>query len=181
MRRLLLLAILLAAMTGCSTKDVGQYAGNTPQLDLFSYFQGETKGWGIVQDRSGRLTRQFVVTIEGTIDSTGQLTLFEQFHWHDGEQSTRTWVIRSPSHHLYEGEAGDVTGTAFGQAAGNALNWKYVLLLEVDDRKWEVDLDDWMFLQPDNVLINRTQLSKFGFRLGDVTIAFMKPRKGVEP
>ncbi|EKD35819.1 MAG: hypothetical protein ACD_75C01768G0005 [uncultured bacterium] len=35
----LLLAILLVVMTGCSTKDVGQYAGNSPKLDLFSYFQ----------------------------------------------------------------------------------------------------------------------------------------------
>lgn len=173
----LLLAILLIAMTGCSTKDVGQYADNRPQLDMFSYFQGTTKGWGIVQDRAGRLTRQFVVTIDGAIDSTGQLTLSEQFQWHDGEQSSRTWIIRSPSHNLYEGEAGDVVGTAFGQAAGNALNWKYVLLLEVDDRTWKVDLDDWMFLQPDDVLINRTKLSKFGFHVGDVTIVFNKQRK----
>lgn len=170
----LLLAILLVAMTGCSTKDVGQYAGNRPQLDLYSYFQGTTKGWGIVQDRAGRLTRQFVVTIDGAIDPTGQLTLSEQFHWHDGEQSTRTWIIRSPSQNFYEGKAGDVVGTAFGQAAGNALSWKYVLLLEVDGRKWKVDLDDWMFLQPDEVLINRTKLSKFGFHLGDVTIVFKK-------
>lgn len=177
MRRLLLLATLLVAMTGCSTKDVGQYAGNRPELDFFSYFRGETKGWGIVQDRSGRLTRQFVVDINGTVDSAGDLTLFEQFHWHDGERSTRTWVIRSPSQNMYEGEAGDVIGTALGQAAGNALSWKYVLLIEVDGRQWEVDMDDWMFLQPDDVLINRTQLSKFGFHLGDVTIAFMKPRK----
>lgn len=173
----LLLAILLIAMTGCSTKDVGQYADNRPQLDMFSYFQGTTKGWGIVQDRAGRLTRQFVVTIDGAIDSTGQLTLSEQFQWHDGKQSSRTWIIRSPSHNLYEGEAGDVVGTAFGQAAGNALNWKYVLLLEVDDRTWKVDLDDWMFLQPDDVLSNRTKLSKFGFHVGDVTIVFDKQRK----
>ncbi|OGR18435.1 MAG: hypothetical protein A2X81_17835 [Desulfobacterales bacterium GWB2_56_26] len=177
MKRLPLLAILLLTITGCSTKNVGQYAGNRPQFDLLSYFQGTTKGWGIVQDRAGRLIRQFVVTIDGTIDSTGNLTLFEQFQWHDGEQSTRTWVIRSPSHNQYEGTAGDVIGTAFGQAAGNALSWKYVLLIEVDGSKWEVDMDDWMFLQPDDVLINRTQLSKFGFHLGDVTIAFMKPRK----
>ncbi|KJS00933.1 MAG: hypothetical protein VR65_11085 [Desulfobulbaceae bacterium BRH_c16a] len=51
MKRLLLFAILVVAMTGCSTKDVGQYAGNRPQLDLYSYFQGATKSWGIVQDR----------------------------------------------------------------------------------------------------------------------------------
>lgn len=177
MKGLLLLAILLAATTGCSTKDVSRYAGNKPQLDFFSYFQGATRGWGIVQDRAGRLTRQFVVTIDGAIDSTGQMTLFEQFEWQDGEQSSRTWIIGSPSPNTYEGKTGDVVGTAFGRAAGNALNWKYVLLLEVDGRKWKIDLDDWMFLQPDQVLINRTKLSKFGFHLGDVTIVFNKDIK----
>ncbi len=174
MRPLLLIAILFAATTGCSTKDIGQYAANRPQLDFFSYFQGTTKGWGIVQDRAGRLNRQFVVTIDGAVDASGQLTLSEQFQWNDGERSTRTWFIRSPSGNRYEGNAGDVVGTALGQAAGNAVNWKYVLLLEVDGRKWEVALDDWMFLQPDDVLINRTKLSKFGFHLGDVTIVFNK-------
>jgi hypothetical protein len=31
-----------------------------------------------------------------------------------------------------------------------------------------------MFLQPDNILLNRAEMSKFGIRVGDVTIAFQK-------
>jgi hypothetical protein len=178
MKRFVLLALLLVAMTGCSAKDVGQYADNKPQLDLFTYFQGQTKGWGIVQDRAGRLKRQFVVLIEGNIDSSGQLTLSERFQWNDGEQSSRTWTIASGSPSHYEGKAGDVVGTALGQAAGNALNWRYALLVQVDGDTWQLDLDDWLFLQPDEVLINRTKMSKFGFQVGDVTIVFQKPRKG---
>jgi hypothetical protein len=31
-----------------------------------------------------------------------------------------------------------------------------------------------MFLQPDGVLLNRASMRKFGFRVGEVTIAFQK-------
>ncbi len=29
-----------------------------------------------------------------------------------------------------------------------------------------VDFDDWMFLQPDGVLLNRAKIGNFGFNLG---------------
>ena len=41
-----------------------------------------------------------------------------------------------------------------------------------------------MFLQDDDVIINRAEISKFGFKLGDVTIVFTKPaasQAGTEP
>ena len=47
-----------------------QYGNNEPPLDIFDYFQGTTTGWGIVQDRNGNLTRQFKVTIKGSIIKT---------------------------------------------------------------------------------------------------------------
>ncbi len=168
----MLISILVTA--GCSAINVAQYSENKPRLDLFQYFEGETKGWGIVQDRSGRLTRQFVVEIRGTIDAGGRLVLEEHFNWSDGEKSSRTWTIEKSDDHTFAGTAGDVVGTAEGKAYGNALNWRYKLLLEVDGSSWKVNFDDWMFLQPDNVLINRAAMSKFGLHVGDVTIVFKK-------
>lgn len=166
--------VLIFLLGGCSAADVAMYQGTQPQLDLFSYFHGQTRGWGIVQDRQGRVSRQFVVDIDGQVDDSGALRLSEQFHWSDGEKSSRVWLIgRTPDGGL-SGTAEDVVGRATGRIAGNALHWKYVLLVAVDGRQWEVALDDWMFLQPDQVLINRTKMSKFGFNLGEVTIVFNK-------
>jgi hypothetical protein len=59
-------------------------------------------------------------------------------------------------------------------AAGNALNWRYTLRLEVDGRTWDVQFDDWMFLMDERVMLNRAVMSKFGIRLGEVTLAFTK-------
>jgi hypothetical protein len=59
-------------------------------------------------------------------------------------------------------------------AAGNALNWAYTLRLTVDGRTWDVQFDDWMFLMDERVMLNRAVMSKFGIRLGEVTLAFYK-------
>ena len=70
--------------------------------------------------------------------------------------------------------APDVVGEAIGTVAGNALNWRYVLALEIDGRTWHVDFDDWMFLIDDHVMLNRAVMSKFGVRLGEVTLSFTR-------
>ena len=67
-----------------------------------------------------------------------------------------------------------MVGTAAGEAAGNALRWRYVLALPVDGKTWHVDFDDWMFLMDDKVMLNRSVMSKWGFRLGEVTLSFRK-------
>ena len=75
----------------------------------------------------------------------------------------------------YSGRADDVVGVAQGQAAGNALNWRYTLALPVDGKVYEVQFDDWMYLMDERVMLNKAVMSKFGFRLGEVTLSFYKP------
>lgn len=169
-----ILILILVSLTGCSGVDIEQYRENSPRLDLFNYFTGKTKGYGIVQDRSGTLTRQFVVDITGTVDSNGRLTLFEEFDWNDGEESTRTWLLTQNGEHNLSGEAADVVDTAAGLLYGNVLNWRYQLNLKVDDSTWKINFDDWMFLVTDEILINKATMSKFGFTVGEVTIVFQK-------
>jgi hypothetical protein len=166
--------ISLIVLTSCSGADVSQYSDNTPILDLHDYFKGQTKGWGIVQDRKGNVTRQFVVDILGKTDDAGNLVLEEDFVWSDGEISRRVWTIARTDEHTYQGQAADVVGQAGGFAYGNALNWSYDLQLDIDGSQWIFHFDDWMFLQPDGVLLNRAEMSKFGIRVGDVTISFSK-------
>lgn len=165
--------LLLLLVTGCSQIDIKHYQGSTPSFDFFTYFQGETKGWGIVQDRKGVVTRQFVVDIVGTRDDD-TLILKENFTWNDGEESQRTWILQKKGDHDFTGSADDVAGTAIGSSYGNALNWRYNLYINVDGTKWKIHLDDWMFLQPDGILINTTEMSKFGLHLGEITIVFRK-------
>jgi len=154
--------------------DVQSYKQNQPTLTLFDYFQGHTKGWGIFQDRGGNLKRSFVVDITGTINEKGQLVMVEDFVWNDGEKSQRVWTISENEKNQFTGTAPDVYGQASGSSSGNAFHWKYDMKLAVKDKTYKVSFDDWMFLQPDGVLLNRATMSKFGFKLGEVFISFKK-------
>jgi hypothetical protein len=59
--------------------------------------------------------------------------------------------------------------------SGNAFRWAYTLKLPVDGKVYEVQFDDWMYLINDRVMLNRATMSKFGIRLGEVTLSFYKP------
>ncbi|MDP2699462.1 DUF3833 domain-containing protein [Thalassospira sp.] len=149
------------------------FAQKHPKLDVFDYFAGETRAWGIFEDRFGTLRRQFTVDITGTIED-GVLTLEEDFVYDDGEEERRVWKIRKTGDHWYEGEAGDVVGIARGEQYGNALNWTYDMDLKVGDGTWRVSFDDWMFLQADGVMVNRARVRKWGVEIGEVTLFFAK-------
>ena len=171
MKRMLLAALALAA--GCASVEPQDYRDERPALDLFEYFDGTVDAWGQFHDRSGRVVKRFQVLIRGTVRD-GVLTLEEDFAYSDGTKERRVWTIERTGEGRYRGTAGDVVGEAEGRAAGNALNWRYVLALEVDGRTWHVTLDDWMFLHEGGVLLNRAEMSKFGLRLGEVLIAFRR-------
>ena len=92
----------------------------------------------------------------------------------DGERDRRVWRISKLDENGYEGRANDVVGVASGRAFGNTLNWRYDLELSAYGRRWRLRFNDWMFLQADGVLINKAIVSKFGFKVGEVTIVFRK-------
>lgn len=170
----LLIALLLG---GCASIDVEQYRADTPQLDLRKFFSGTVDGWGMFQDRSGKVIKRFHVVIEAKWQ--GDIgTLDERFTWADGEQggnpARRVWSLRDVGGGRFVGTAGDVVGEALGEAAGNALRWRYVLALNVDGKAVYVDFDDWMFLIDDQVMLNRSLMSKFGFALGEVTLSLKR-------
>ena len=145
-----------------------------PRFAVEEYFAGKTTAWGIFTDRFGNVRSQFVVDIDGAW--TGKiLTLDEKFTYSTGEHERRVWTITKVDENTYTGTAGDVVGTAKGRSFGNALYWNYFLNLKVGSRTWKVHFDDWMFLQPQGVLLNRAVVTKFGFELGQVQIAFRKP------
>lgn len=172
MLRRLFLVIVLSFLAACATPIPQDYARETPKLDLASYFNGTVDGWGMVQDRSGKVLRRMHVVLdckwngnEGVLDET--------FQWSDGKAEKRIWKIRKDGDR-YIGTAGDVVGEARGEAAGNALRWSYVLALPVGDSVYNVDMDDWMWMIDEKTMANRTTMSKLGVRVAEISIFFRK-------
>jgi hypothetical protein len=176
-RRLALLSSFVAAaalVAGCASAPApGDYAAEKPVLDLKQYFNGELEAHGLFTDRSGKVVRRFVVQMTATwVGQQG--TLDERFTYSDGKTERRVWRLTDEGKGRWTGRADDVVGVAEGTAAGNALNWRYTLRLPVDDKVYEVQFDDWMYLMNDRVMLNKAAMSKFGWRLGEVTLSFYK-------
>ena len=131
--RLFLLIITLLFITSCSSKQSMKpedFKDQKPRLIIEDYLSGNVKAWGILQNRSGKVTRQFSADLNGKWDGK-QLILDEKFDWSDGEVQTRQWQITKIDEHNYEGTAGDVVGKARGYSYGPAFKFEYVLLVPV--------------------------------------------------
>lgn len=176
-RRLLAAGLLLLGLAGCAGPQVSDYAREQPQLDLRQYFNGTVDAYGVFTDRSGRVVKRFTVVMKCTWSGPpGQETgvLDEEFIYSDGTRERRIWTLQRVGEGRYVGTAADVVGQAQGQESGNAFRFGYTLRLPVDGRSYEVQFDDWMYLVDSRVMLNKAVMSKFGIRLGEVTLSFVK-------
>ena len=163
----------LAALTGCASQNLAGYASEKPVLDLTQYFNGTVDAHGIFQDRSGQIVKRFTVVMECSWKGN-EGVLDEAFTYSDGTTQRRIWRLTKHADGHYTGTADDVVGQAKGQTRGNAFRWTYTLALPVDGKVYHVDFDDWMYLIDERVMLNRATMSKFGVRLGEITLSFTK-------
>ena len=172
-RRIVLAAALALTLAGCAGPGIDDYAAEKPVLDLKQYFNGTLDAYGIFTDRSGKVVKRFTVVMKGSWNGD-EGVLDEDFFYSDGTLQKRVWRLKRLPDGRYTGTADDVVGEAQGQARGNAFNWTYTLALPVDGRVWHVDFDDWMYLMDDRVMLNTAVMSKWGVKLGEVTLSFVK-------
>ena len=90
--RLLSLFILILLLNSCSDMKPIDFKDQKPRLIIEDYLSGNVKAWGILQNRSGKVTRQFSADLNGKWDGK-QLILDEKFNWSDGEIQKRQWKI----------------------------------------------------------------------------------------
>ena len=171
------LLLALGLLAGCASPQVSDYAAEKPVLDLRQYFKGTVDAYGVFTDRSGRVVKRFTVVMTCSWQGPpGQETgvLDEVFTYSDDTTDRRIWTLKRSPDGRYTGTAADVLGEAFGEEKGNAFRWGYTLKLPVDGKIVEVQFDDWMYLMSDKVMLNKAVMSKFGIRLGEVTLTFVK-------
>lgn len=160
-------------LMGCSTHRLSDYKDRGPHLDLTEFFNGKLEAHGIVQDRNGRVIKQFVVKMNAHWESDS-CTLDEDFYYGDGSTSKRIWKLKKIENKRFEGTAADVTGVAKGRVLGNAFKFDYVLQVPVDGKIYDVDVKDWMFLIDKNTMIARSYMTKWFFKVGEVSLVMRK-------
>ena len=166
--------ILFLILTGCAnTMKPTDFKDQKPRLVIEDYLSGNVKAWGVLQNRSGKVTRQFKADLNGAWNGS-QLILDEIFYWTDGEKQVRKWTINKIDNHNYEGTASDVVGTAKGYSYGPAFKFEYVLQVPINGKNIKITFDDWIFMQDEKVAINRAVMTKFGFKVAELTVMFRK-------
>ena len=163
---------LLISCSGNNMKPT-DFKDQKPRLIIEEYLSGNVKAWGVLQNRSGKVTRQFKADLNGKWNGS-ELILDEIFDWTDGERQTRQWQIKKIDEHYYEGTASDVVGTAKGYSYGPAFKFEYVLLVPVKGKNIKITFDDWIFMQDERVAINRATMTKFGIKVAELTVMFVK-------
>jgi len=180
MKKILLILILLIIITALIKSNLfndsmkpEDFKNTEPEIKIEKYFEGQVKAWGILQDRKGRVTRQFEANMIGKFENN-ILTLEEDFFWKDGETQRRVWKIKKIDEHNYIGTAPDVVGEAKGVSYGSAFKFEYNLMIPFKGKNIKIRFDDWIFKQDEKVAINRATLTKFGFKVGELTVFFEK-------
>jgi hypothetical protein len=168
---LILISILMFCI-GCS-HEAQIYAQNKPKADIRKYFNGKLEAFGILQDRSGKVIKTFTVALEGSWKGNVG-TLKEHFNFSDGKKDDRIWTLKMIDDHNFTGTAHDIVGTSHGQQYGNAIKMNYIITIPVDGKKYDIKVKDWLFLVDDKSLINVSDMTKFGIRVGRLAIGFKK-------
>lgn len=140
-------------------------------FDLLDYFDGRLRAIGVFEDRFHACRRKLVVDLIGT-RTENSLKLEEHFYYNDGELQQRTWWIDALGDNRYQGRAEDIVGLAAGTSTDAELRWRYKMRLPIGNIKVTVSFDDRMYLLPDNIMINRAIIRKWGVVIGTVTLAF---------
>ncbi|MBU2925887.1 DUF3833 domain-containing protein [Colwellia sp. 1_MG-2023] len=170
--QMVLISIIAFFLASCSTA-LQDYKETEVPFDIKQYFNGNVIAWGTVQDYSQQVTRRFCVEIIGTWEGN-KGTLAEKFYFNDGEVSFRNWQLTKQKDGSYRGTAEDVAGIAIGKHQGFAFQFKYDLLLKLDDETYQVSMDDWMYQIDKYRVMNKTSMSKFGIDVAEITLFFDK-------
>ncbi len=171
--RLSVIFPLIFLVASCGQVEIQDYTNTQPTLNLRTFFDGELRAYGVLQNRSGKVTRKFTADIEANWDgNTGYLN--EVFVFDDGERAIRNWTLNvEPSGNVF-GTANDVIGIAKGRISGSAMRWVYTLSVPYNDGTIHVKIDDWLYLVNNEKIINKSVLKKFGFTVGHLTLVIEK-------
>lgn len=143
-------------------------------FDLLSYFEGRTIAEGVFEDRSGNAKRRFSVEMTGRASGPA-LVLEEHFLFDDGERQSRTWTLTRDGGMGFTGRCEDSVDEARGGFEPGRATLASTLRLKVGTRMIAMNFVDVFYDTGAGTVLNRSTVSKWGVRVGQVLILFRKP------
>ncbi|WP_170411404.1 DUF3833 domain-containing protein [Ruegeria atlantica] len=154
------------------------YTGTGPAFKMKEVLNGEILSEGLIYGPNGKMSNSFVARMVGKWDgNTG--TLAEYFTYSNGKQMTRKWFLTLGTGNTFTATADDIVGEGHGTISGSTVKLTYRIILPKDAGGHTLDVTDWMYLTENGVIMNRSEMRKFGIKVAEL-IATMRPAPEVK-
>ncbi|MDG1494049.1 MAG: DUF3833 domain-containing protein [Luminiphilus sp.] len=163
----------LLLLVGCGSAQLQDHEIMSPELQPEDFFSGFLTAHGVVRDRRGGAIRQFNADISACW-SDGVGILDEDFVFDDGEKQKRVWTLTPGSNQTFIATAGDVVGDGVGRWSGSAFVLDYTLRIQLEDSTVDVRVDDRMYRISEHVVVNQSQMTKFGVDVGEILLTIIR-------
>lgn len=158
-------------------QSIEEYEDGFPTFDIRKHLDGKMVCEGVIFGPFGRVTSTFVADFEISWDGDRGV-MDEVFRYNDGSEQVRQWVITMGEDGCFTTTADDVPEGGEGTQAGQAVQMRYVIRLPEDSGGHLLNTVDWMYLTPNEVIVNRSQFRKFGFKVAEL-VATIRPKEVV--
>lgn len=154
------------------------YTGTGPAFKMKEALNGEILSEGLIYGPNGKMSNSFVARMVGEWNgNTG--TLAEYFTYSNGKQMTRKWYLTLGTGNTFTATADDIVGEGKGTISGSTVKLTYRIILPEDAGGHTLDVTDWMYLTENGVIMNRSEMRKFGIKVAEL-IATMRPAPEVK-
>lgn len=165
--------LILPRFIGFTAQKPQDYTDTKPNFDIRTHLNGTIACEGVIYRPFGRVASRFVATFTAQWDGNfGEME--EVFQYDSGATQTRQWVLHVNPDGQITARAPDLIGRAHGQQTGATVKLNYRIQLQEDAGGHVLKVTDWMYLMENGVIINRSQMRKFGIKVAEL-IAVMRP------
>jgi len=173
---LLALMVLRGRFLSFAAQRPADYAATAPAFDPTRVLSGPIESEGVIYGPTGRAVSRFVMRMDGQWDGA-RGTLTESFSYDSGRRQERRWDLVLHNDGSLTATAPDIIGEGRGTISGATLRLTYRIRLPEDAGGHVLDVVDWLYLMPNGTVMNRSQMRRFGVKLGEL-IATMRPATG---
>ena len=172
----LTLALLWAAsrLWSFRAQTAADYEDRGPVFDLREHLNGPIQCEGVIYGPTGRVSSRFVADFDARWEGdSGRMT--ELFRYDSGATQQREWRLHVLPDGRIRAEADDLVGPGEGEQRGSGLHLRYRIRLPDSAGGHVLDTTDWMYLMENGTIMNRSQVRKFGLKVGEL-VATMRPK-----
>lgn len=149
------------------------YADTAPQIDLRQHLNGPIQCEGMIHGPTGRLASRFTAQMHGHWDGANGV-LAENFTYASGGTQAREWRLQLGNDGRFTATADDVIGEAQGEFSGATIRMQYRLRLPQDSGGHVLNVTDWLYLSENGVILNRSEMRKFGIKVAELFAVMRK-------